>query len=166
MAERHLYAAKMNLAQQAWEDGNVRRVRELLAETAAYPDRGFEWYYWQAKTHRELMTLPGDPSLQVAAVAYAPDGRRIVTSGADGTAEIWDVNTGKLLQTLAGHKADISTVSFSSSGDRILTGSYDQSAKIWDAASGKELLSLEGHRNLFSQREVFAGRSIGRHRQY
>src|ERR1051325_1160527 len=46
-AFENLYAADMNLAQQAWEQGNVGRVLELLAEAGAYPELGFEWYYWQ-----------------------------------------------------------------------------------------------------------------------
>ena len=56
-AQLHLYAANMNLAQQAWEDNNVGRVQQLLAETEAHPERGFEWYYWQWQTHRDLLTL-------------------------------------------------------------------------------------------------------------
>ena len=54
VAQRHLYAARMNLAQAAWEQNHVGRVREILEETASYPDRGFEWYYWQRQAHLEL----------------------------------------------------------------------------------------------------------------
>jgi hypothetical protein len=56
-AEAGEYAAKLNLIQQAWEHDNVKRVRELLEETDDYPERGFEWYYWQRQTHLELKTL-------------------------------------------------------------------------------------------------------------
>ena len=33
--------------QPAWDTGQIGRLRALLAETEEYPDRGFEWYYWQ-----------------------------------------------------------------------------------------------------------------------
>jgi len=62
-AERSLYVANMNLAQQAWEQNNVGRVRQLLDETATYPHRGFEWYYWQRQTHLEIKTLRGHTGL-------------------------------------------------------------------------------------------------------
>ena len=58
-AERHLYFANMNCSPDPWEQNNLGRVRQLLEETAAFPDRGFEWYYWQRQTHLELMTLRG-----------------------------------------------------------------------------------------------------------
>ena len=54
LGQRRLYAAKMNLAQAAWEENHVGRVRQLLEDTASYPERGFEWYYWQRQTHLEL----------------------------------------------------------------------------------------------------------------
>jgi hypothetical protein len=50
-AQRHLYVASMNLAQQAWEQNNIVRLRQLLEETQTSPDRGFEWYYWQRQSH-------------------------------------------------------------------------------------------------------------------
>jgi hypothetical protein len=47
LARRNLYTAQMNLAQQAWEVGNVRRALELLKAQQPRPGqeelRGFEW---------------------------------------------------------------------------------------------------------------------------
>ena len=58
-ARRYLYVANMNLAQQAWEQNNIGRLRQLLEETQESPDRGFEWYYWQRQTHLAVKTLRG-----------------------------------------------------------------------------------------------------------
>ena len=49
-AAHDLYVANMNLAQQAWEQNNISRLRQLLKATKDSPYRGFEWYYWQPKT--------------------------------------------------------------------------------------------------------------------
>ena len=68
----------MNLAQQAWEQNNVGRLRQLLEETQDSPYRGFEWYYWQPQTHLALKTLRGHLEA-VTSVAFSPDGQRIVT---------------------------------------------------------------------------------------
>ena len=150
-SEQSLYAAKMNLAQQAWERNNVGRVKELLEETATHSQRGFEWYYWQRQIHRELITLKGHGAA-VLAVAYSPDGQRIVSGSWDdsakvsGKAKVWDAATGKELLTFGGDGGQMWSVAFSPDGQRIATGGQDGTAKVWDAATGKELLSLEGHR--------------------
>jgi eukaryotic-like serine/threonine-protein kinase len=143
-AQRHLYVASMNLAQQAWEQNNIHRVLQLLEETQAFPDRGFEWYYWQQQTHLALKTLRGHLQ-EVTSVAFSPDDQRIVTGSLDRTAKVWEAVSGRELLTLQGHGARIVSVAFSPSGQRIVTGSGDQTAKVWEAASGRELLTLQGH---------------------
>jgi WD40 repeat protein/serine/threonine protein kinase len=144
LASQNLYAAQMDLAQQVWEQNNMGRLRELLEESAGYPQRGFEWYYWQRQTHLELVTLRGHTDV-IRSVAFAPDGRRFVTGSWDRTARLWDTATGKELLTLKGHPSGISSVAFSPDGQRIVTGGDDQTAKVWDASTGVELFTLRGH---------------------
>jgi WD40 repeat protein len=134
----------MNLAGQYWENNNFKRVRELLEETKTYPDRGFEWYYWQRQTHLELKTLRGHTEA-ITSVAFSPDCQWIVTASDDRSARLWETSTGKQLRNFLGHKAEVECVAFSPDGRRIVTGSADQTARIWDAASGKLLLILRGH---------------------
>ena len=93
-AERHLYVANMNLVLPAWEQNNFGRVRQLLEETATYPQRGFEWYYWQRQAHLELVTLRGHLGA-VLAVAFSRDGQRMVTGSDDNTAKVWDAASGQ-----------------------------------------------------------------------
>jgi WD40 repeat protein len=143
-ADRLLYVANLNLAQQAWEQNNFRLLRQLLEETQASPDRGFEWYYWQRQTHLALKTLRGhlDP---IRSVAFSPDGQQIVTGSNDATAKVWEAASGRELLTLRGHTRWIRSVAFSADGRRIVTGGGDQTAKVWEAATGRQLLTLQGH---------------------
>ncbi len=148
-ADHLLYVADMNLAQQAWDQNNIGRLRQLLEDTQDSPDRGFEWYYWQAKTHLALKTLRGHLD-GVRSVAFSPNGQRILTGSLDQTAKVWEAASGRELLTLKGHHAAINSVAFSPDGQRIATGSGDwpsddHTAKVWEAASGKELVTLNGH---------------------
>ncbi len=143
-SQRHLYVACMNLAQQAWEQNNLDRLRQLLEETQTSPDRGFEWYYWQRQIHLALKTLHGHLKA-VFSVAYSPDGQRIVTGSFDRTARLWDAANGRELLVLQGHKHTVRSAAYSPDGQRIVTGSLDCTAKVWEAVTGKELLTLKGH---------------------
>jgi WD40 repeat protein/serine/threonine protein kinase len=137
------YAGKMNMAQMAWEQNRVAQVRQLLEDTATYPDRGFEWYYWQRQTHLELMTLRHLD--EVHAVDFSPDGRRMVTVSQDTTAKVWDAASGKELFTLQGHVDLVSEADWSPDGQRIATASDDATVKIWNASDGKPLFTFTNH---------------------
>jgi WD40 repeat protein/serine/threonine protein kinase len=141
---RLLYDANMNVAQQAWDQNNIARLRQILQDTQDSPYRGFEWYYWQPQTHVALMTLRGHLD-GVEGVAVSPDGRRIATASGDTTAKIWDAASGREMFTLKGHRDWIRSVAFSPDGSRIVTASHDQTARVWDAATGQELFRLKGH---------------------
>src|SRR5439155_311608 len=96
-----LYVANMNVAQQAWEENNVGRLRLLLEETRDSPDRGFEWYYWQRQTHLAQKTISGAMKGAISA-AFSPDGQRIFGCSLEhtATAKVWDAASGRELFAL------------------------------------------------------------------
>jgi WD40 repeat protein len=140
---RQWYAASMNAMQQAWDTGQVARLQALLAETESYPERGFEWYYFQRLCHLELQIFIGHRA-DVMAVSWSPDGKWLATGSRDGTAKVWEVAGGRELLTLKGHTSAVWSVSWSPDGKRLATASADETAKVWDAAGGREVLTL-GH---------------------
>src|SRR5207247_8843916 len=81
---RSLYAAHVNLAMQAWDEGHVSRVRDLLAQHV--PRRGeedlrsFEWYYLWRLAHGDWMTLGGHHR-SVLYLALSADCCRMFTDG-------------------------------------------------------------------------------------
>ena len=143
-AQREAYTAKIRLMQPAWDCHNMLQLQDLLDETGVFPERGFEWYYWQRQYHVEHLTLVGHRGA-VTAVAFAPDGQRLVTGGADGTIRFWDGADGRELLCLRGHRSEITAVAFAPDGQRLVTGSTDGTVRFWDATSHRELRALEMH---------------------
>ena len=154
---RQWYAASINLMQPAWDTGQVGRLHALLAETEAYPDRGFEWYYWQRLCHLEQHTFIGHRA-EVISVSWSPDGTRLATGSGDGTAKVWDAAGGRELLTLKGHAGPVFSVSWSPDGTRLATGSEDGTAKVWDAAGGQRTPHPQGAYGPGLVRVLVAGR--------
>jgi len=95
----------------------------------------------------------------VYSVAFAPDGKSVLTGSLDYTAKLWSID-GKLLQTFKGHQASILSVAFAPDGNSILIGSSDQTAKLWDL-NGQLLQTFQGHESSVN-RAIFSpdGKSI------
>ncbi len=83
------------------------------------------------------------------AVAYSPDGTRIVSASGDlgkpGEMKVWDAATGEEMLSLKGHTQTVASLSFSPDGNSIVTGSYDTTLKVWDASATYDLRVLRGH---------------------
>ena len=62
-----------------------------------------------------------------------------------GQVQLWDVATGREIDTIKGHGRAVSKVAFSRDGKLLATGGTDNTIKIWDLASKRELLTLTGH---------------------
>ena len=65
-------------------------------------------------------------------VAFCGQGSHLVTGGQDGTARLWDLETGLNTTTLRGHDAAVHNISLDSATHRIATSSRDGSIRVWD----------------------------------
>ena len=89
------------------------------------------------------------PEESVAAAAYSPDLERVATSANAGV-RLWDLRSGKMLATFAGHDSPPLHLAFSSDGARLLTVAVDKTVRVWDArvedggGAGKGAQNLAG----------------------
>ncbi len=68
----------------------------------------------------------------VRPVAFSPDGKLVMTGGADNTARIWDAATARPIGPAFQHDHWVTSACFSPDGRMIVTGSADATAQIWD----------------------------------
>ncbi|GIH24956.1 hypothetical protein Aph01nite_32660 [Acrocarpospora phusangensis] len=96
---------------------------------------------------RAMVTLPAGQGRSLG-VAFSPDGRRLVTSGDDGTIRMWQRSgqswTGPT--TLGKHDKPSWNPVFSPDGLRVASGGNDSTVRIWDLTGGRSPVVLRGHR--------------------
>jgi WD40 repeat protein len=73
---------------------------------------------------------------QITAVAFGPDGQRVVTAN-EGSVRVWDTESGSAVTPPMQHDDRVMHVVFSADGTRVLTASTDRTARVWNAASGQ-----------------------------
>jgi WD40 repeat protein len=131
---------------------------------------GDDFRLWSISMRKELRhfsvnnensTPSGVASPWVRSVAFSPDSKQLLQAGEDRVTKLWDVSTGRLLNsfiqptatqthsapTRSGldfdafyNRVESFAVGFSPDGNRILTGGGDGNVRIWDKASGRVLL--------------------------
>ena len=83
---------------------------------------------------------------KVLSVAFRPDGRRLVTTSADGTVRQWDSATGREVESpYDRHIGEVVTAAYSPDGLWIASGGTDRTVRVWEAANRHDLAVLHGH---------------------
>ena len=78
-------------------------------------------------------------------MAWDRSGERVVTASDDGTARVWNAESGQQLALLAGHDAWVYHAAWSPDGTRIVTAGGDGTARVWDADTGAQRIALRAH---------------------
>ena len=159
LARRHAYAADMNLVQQALEDSDLGRARELLDrhrpvgkseirnQKSEIDLRGWEWRYLWARCQSEERFTLHQYSNAVSALAFSPDGKWLAVRREGGAVALWDAATKRLVAELpaqpVGGAGATRPWPFRREGNLLAWGNTD--------ASGAPVVSL---RDLGAQKEI------------
>ncbi len=109
------------LALGPWESGGRRPIVTL----------------WEWPGRRRLRDLVGDGG-SVNAMAFTPDGSRLVMGDSAGRLRLWDVGAGRERACRQAHTAGITAVALSPDGRLFATASLvDREVRLWDATRGE-----------------------------
>jgi WD40 repeat protein len=85
----------------------------------------------------------GDP-IGILGIAVAADGQTLAMACRDGSAQLWDLNSGRPVTHFTIGDVRIDAIVFSPDGKRLATGSEDAAVRLWDLATREEQKFL-GH---------------------
>jgi WD40 repeat protein len=149
--ERTLAAQAFYVMDVAFSPDDAYALSASCGEINVYGDctRG-QIILWSVETGGLRGTFNGHKDT-VWAVAFSPDGTKVLSGSQDETARLWDVETREQLQLFGLHDATVMDVAFAPDGVRLLTSSADDTVRLWttDPAEPVTILeTLRGHEEL------------------
>jgi WD40 repeat protein len=125
---------------------------------------------WDVATDR-LTTVEGHAH-EISSATLTADGREFATSSLDGSARLWDVESGQdVVTVLQGHGGPLAVAGFSRDGRRVITARgrppedvrkewferhednvKDRTARVWDAVTGRQLGVWKAHSQVQDER--------------
>lgn len=130
-----LYGTRLASAYSAWQRGDARLAIEQFS-AAQTVEPGWEYRHLRARFTQGQRILRGHGG-QVLAVAFTPDGRRLVSGGTDRSARVWDVATGELVQRVETARPRPSRIAFSKSGSLVWACGSNLAVEALDLEAGK-----------------------------
>jgi serine/threonine protein kinase len=93
---------------------------------------------------QEVVRCTGHTDI-VRAVAFTPDGQRLLSCSDDRTARVWDARSGRELLRFARHRGSVSSLAVSADGEQVVTGGRDSRVRLWGVRNGRELAEFTAH---------------------
>lgn len=87
---------------------------------------------WDLIRYRNFRTFTSPTRIPFSSIAVDPSGEVICAGSLDSfDIHIWSVQTGQLLDQLAGHEGPVAALDFAPNGDTVVSGSWDRTVRIW-----------------------------------
>ncbi len=92
---------------------------------------------YDAESARPRMTLARQDT-EIYALAFSPDGRMVVSGGADANVTLSDAASGETISVLRGHIGSVLDLTFSPDGNLLASAATDGTVRLWDIPERRE----------------------------
>ena len=133
------YIARIGLADAKIRENAFDAAITILEDCPSHL-RNWEWGRLMHLCSQSIGTF--DNKAPVDAIALAPGGKQFVTGGWNGSATIWDLQSGRQIKQLNHDGLYIYSVDWSADGKWIATGSNDSVngyVQVWNAETGERV---------------------------
>ncbi len=96
------------------------------------------------ETGERLLSFRGH-SDYIRGVCTTPDGKRVVSSSADGGQRVWELEPGRCIAVLEGHTGPVHGVVASPDAEIMASASGDHTVKVWNLRTCRCMETLRGH---------------------
>ena len=110
-------------------------------------DRDNVMRLWNLNRPEEESGFEQEHKGPIKALAYSPDGKRVLSGGADGAVRLWEVSRGRQIRAFQGPNgkdASVNSVAFSPDGRLALSGADHGTVHLWHLETGKEISRFRG----------------------
>ncbi|MCB0712766.1 MAG: WD40 repeat domain-containing protein [Ignavibacteriae bacterium] len=113
----------------------------------AASDRNNRIVLWDTRSWEELKAIVVPENLVLLQVQFSPDGTMLVSGALDGTAQIWNLNTGSIESQIASPTSSIAVVGYSPDGRTIVVGNdeVDGDITLWDVTEKRKRSTYQIH---------------------
>jgi len=87
---------------------------------------------------------------QVTSLAFAPDGKKLLSGGYSGRIQVWSVDADGGLEEanrFVGHSRAVHSITVSKDGQYVLSGGDEKIARCWTLADAREQFAIDGFAN-------------------
>jgi WD40 repeat protein/energy-coupling factor transporter ATP-binding protein EcfA2 len=145
-----LFQSRLTHASLLAKQEDYAAAKKVLAETDALDEQVSPSLRHARNLLHSFTQIKGGEAEQVYTgagyvlytVAISPDGQLLAAGGEHGTLVVFDVQTGKLLQRLLGHKSEgagqfsgVNSIAFTPSGQQLISAGDDKKIILWQRSN-------------------------------
>jgi WD40 repeat protein len=108
------------------------------------PHPGYGWPFPPGPEAPRLVRAFEGHTHHVMDVGWTPDGKRLVSCGADNFVKVWNYETGEKVRDMQGHQKQVTRLAFVGKTPQFVTASGDAQVRMWNADNGGNVRQFPG----------------------